>query len=73
MIEEAATLDQLTGGRLVLGVGRGVSPIEIGFHGVPAEEAQPRFDEAFEILRQGLSSDVVDCHGKYYTIDSPPW
>jgi alkanesulfonate monooxygenase SsuD/methylene tetrahydromethanopterin reductase-like flavin-dependent oxidoreductase (luciferase family) len=72
MVEEAATLDQLTGGRLVLGVGRGVSPIEIGFHGVPAEEAQPRFDEAFEILRQGLSSDVVDFHGKYYHVEAAP-
>src|ERR1700728_149412 len=72
MIEEAATLDQLTGGRLVLGVGRGISPIETGFHGVPGEEAQARFDEAFEILRLGLASDVVDFHGKYYNIDSAP-
>src|ERR1700744_2851371 len=70
--EEAATLDQLTNGRLVLGVGRGVSPVETGFHGVPGEEAQPRFDEAFEILRLGLSSDVVDFHGAYYDIDSAP-
>src|SRR6201996_9496770 len=54
MVEEAATLDQLSNGRLVLGVGRGVSPIETGFHGVPGPEAQPRFDEAFEILRLGL-------------------
>jgi alkanesulfonate monooxygenase SsuD/methylene tetrahydromethanopterin reductase-like flavin-dependent oxidoreductase (luciferase family) len=72
MVEEAATLDQLTNGRLVLGVGRGVSPVETGFHGVPGEEAQPRFDEAFEILRLGLSSDVVDFHGTYYDIDSAP-
>ena len=72
MVEEAATLDQLTNGRLVLGVGRGVSPVETGFHGVPGDEAQPRFDEAFEILLQGLSSDVVDFHGRYYDIDSAP-
>ena len=72
MVEEAATLDQLTGGRLVLGVGRGVSPVETAFHGVPGEEAQPRFDEAFEILRQGLSSDVVDFHGAYYDLDAAP-
>ncbi len=72
MIEEAATLDQLSNGRLLLGVGRGVSPIETGFHGVPGHEAQPRFDEAFEILRQGLSSDVVDFHGTYYDITAAP-
>jgi alkanesulfonate monooxygenase SsuD/methylene tetrahydromethanopterin reductase-like flavin-dependent oxidoreductase (luciferase family) len=72
MVEEAATLDQLSNGRLVLGVGRGVSPVETGFHGVPGDEAQPRFDEAFEILCLGLSGDVVDFHGKYYDIDSAP-
>ena len=34
VIEEAVTLDQLSGGRLDLGVGRGVSPAELAFHGV---------------------------------------
>src|ERR1700761_1637034 len=72
MVEEAATLDQLTNGRLLLGVGRGVSPVETGFHGVPGDEAQPRFDEAFEVLLMGLAGDVVDFHGRYYDIDSAP-
>jgi alkanesulfonate monooxygenase SsuD/methylene tetrahydromethanopterin reductase-like flavin-dependent oxidoreductase (luciferase family) len=72
MVEEAATLDQLSHGRLLLGVGRGVSPVETGFHGVPGHEAQPRFDEAFEILRLGLSSDQVDFHGTYYDITAAP-
>src|SRR6201996_9587120 len=40
VIEEACTLDQLTGGRLDLGVGRGISPIETGFPGVPGGEQQ---------------------------------
>ncbi len=74
MVEEIATLDQLTGGRLALGVGRGISPVETGFHGVPGDEAQPRFDEAFEILQMGLDPAVseVTFHGKYYDIDSAP-
>src|SRR6201994_446241 len=72
MVEEAATLDQLSNGRLVLGAGRGASPVQTGFHGVPGDEAQPRFDEAFEILRLGLSGDVVDFHGTYYDIESSP-
>src|ERR1700745_4361186 len=69
VIEEACTLDQLTGGRLDLGVGRGISPIETGFHGVPGTETQERFDEAFEILRMGLTSAAVGFHGKYYDIN----
>src|ERR1700759_4026303 len=72
MVEEAATLDQLSNGRLGLGVGRGVSPAETGLPGVPGKEAQPLFDEAFEILRMGLSSDVVDFHGSYYDISNAP-
>jgi alkanesulfonate monooxygenase SsuD/methylene tetrahydromethanopterin reductase-like flavin-dependent oxidoreductase (luciferase family) len=41
---------------------------------VPGDEAQPRFDEAFEILRMGLDPDVpeVTFHGKYYDIDAAP-
>lgn len=71
-VEEACTLDQLTNGRLDLGVGRGISPIETSFHSVPGEETQPRFDEAFEVLRAGLTSDTVDFHGKYYQISNAP-
>ncbi|HTU76101.1 MAG TPA: LLM class flavin-dependent oxidoreductase [Trebonia sp.] len=73
VIEEAVTLDQLSGGRLDLGVGRGVSPAELAFHGVAGEaEAQERFDEAFEILRQGLTSESVTFSGKHYTLTEAP-
>ena len=34
LLEEICMLDQLSGGRFELGVGRGVSPIEVGFYGV---------------------------------------
>jgi alkanesulfonate monooxygenase SsuD/methylene tetrahydromethanopterin reductase-like flavin-dependent oxidoreductase (luciferase family) len=72
VVEEACTLDQLTGGRLDLGVGRGISPIETGFHGVPGDETQARFDESVEILRQGLTADTVSFQGKYYDISDAP-
>lgn len=72
VVEEACTLDQLTNGRLDLGVGRGISPIETAFHGVPGEETQDRFDEAVEILRLGLTSEAVTYQGKYYQVDDAP-
>jgi alkanesulfonate monooxygenase SsuD/methylene tetrahydromethanopterin reductase-like flavin-dependent oxidoreductase (luciferase family) len=72
VLEEACTLDQLTGGRFDLGLGRGISPIETGFHGVPGEETQARFDEAIAILRAGLTSDAVTFAGKYYQVDNAP-
>src|ERR1700745_2259468 len=37
LIEEVCMLDQLTGGRLDLGMGRGISPVETGFFGVRAD------------------------------------
>jgi alkanesulfonate monooxygenase SsuD/methylene tetrahydromethanopterin reductase-like flavin-dependent oxidoreductase (luciferase family) len=72
VVEEACTLDQLTGGRLDLGVGRGISSIETAFHGVPGEETQERFDEAVEILRLGLTAGAVTYHGKHYQVDDAP-
>jgi alkanesulfonate monooxygenase SsuD/methylene tetrahydromethanopterin reductase-like flavin-dependent oxidoreductase (luciferase family) len=73
IIEEAVTLDQLSNGRLDLGVGRGVSPAELAFHGVSGEEeAQGRFDEAFAILQQGLTSDSVTFDGKYHKLLDAP-
>jgi alkanesulfonate monooxygenase SsuD/methylene tetrahydromethanopterin reductase-like flavin-dependent oxidoreductase (luciferase family) len=73
VIEEAVTLDQLSNGRLDLGVGRGVSPAELAFHGVSGEEeAQGRFDEAFAILQQGLTSDSVTFDGRYYKLLDAP-
>lgn len=72
VLEEACTLDQLTNGRLDLGLGRGISPIETGFLGVPGDETQERFDEAVEILQAGLTGDSVSYDGKYYQVKDVP-
>src|SRR5256885_14700341 len=54
VVEEAVTLDQLSGGRPDLGGGRGVSPAELAFHGGSGGGgAQSRVDEGFRSLRQG--------------------
>ena len=53
-------LDALSGGRLELGVGRGISPIELRMMGVDPDEAQALFAERLEILLRGLSSDRLD-------------
>src|SRR6267143_4486253 len=43
LIEEVCMLDHLSGGRLDLGIGRGISPIELGFLNVNAGETPERF------------------------------
>ena len=72
LVEEVAMLDALSNGRFQLGVGRGVSPIELGFHGLDMDEQRARFDETLEVLRRGLSSEVLDFAGEFYTYDRVP-
>jgi alkanesulfonate monooxygenase SsuD/methylene tetrahydromethanopterin reductase-like flavin-dependent oxidoreductase (luciferase family) len=72
LIEEICMLDQISGGRLEIGLGRGVSPIELSFFGVPAQDAQPSFDEALQVLVKGLTEPVLTFHGKYHHLDQVP-
>jgi alkanesulfonate monooxygenase SsuD/methylene tetrahydromethanopterin reductase-like flavin-dependent oxidoreductase (luciferase family) len=71
-IEEICFLDNLSGGRLELGVGRGVSAEELSIYGVDIAESRDRFQECFDIMLQGLRSGRVTYHGKYYDIDDAP-
>src|SRR5215468_3654152 len=59
LIEEICMLDHMSGGRLEVGVGRGVSPIEVGFYGVDPAEGPLRFAEALKVIRQGLTSEKL--------------
>ena len=72
LIEEICVLDQLSNGRIELGVGKGISPVEHQLWGLAPEEAQTRFDEAFEILRSGLSTERLSFKGKVYDYDDVP-
>jgi len=70
-IEEICMLDQLSGGRLELGIGRGISPIEMGFYGV-GEESRSIYQEVSEIVLSSLSQDRINHHGEYFTFDNVP-
>jgi alkanesulfonate monooxygenase SsuD/methylene tetrahydromethanopterin reductase-like flavin-dependent oxidoreductase (luciferase family) len=72
LIDEICMLDHLSGGRLQLGVGAGVSPVEVGFFDVDWDSRRERFDEAFDILLAGLSSDALTHHGPRYDFDAVP-
>src|SRR5688572_22853795 len=50
LIEEICMLDQLSGGRLEFGVGKGISPIENRYYGLDPAKADAMFAEAFQIL-----------------------
>jgi alkanesulfonate monooxygenase SsuD/methylene tetrahydromethanopterin reductase-like flavin-dependent oxidoreductase (luciferase family) len=72
LIEEVCMLDQLSAGRLDLGVGRGISPIELGYYGVDGAEAPARFQEELQILLLGLRSKRLTFEGKFHQLRNVP-
>ena len=72
LIEEVCMLDHLSDGRLQIGVGAGVSPVEVGFFEVDWDSRRDRFDETFEILLKGLASDELTHHGPATTTTPSP-
>jgi alkanesulfonate monooxygenase SsuD/methylene tetrahydromethanopterin reductase-like flavin-dependent oxidoreductase (luciferase family) len=50
--EEAALLDNLTGGRLDMGIGRGLRPPEFEAFDVDQQQSREMFLEAFDVIRR---------------------
>jgi alkanesulfonate monooxygenase SsuD/methylene tetrahydromethanopterin reductase-like flavin-dependent oxidoreductase (luciferase family) len=67
--EEAATLDVLTGGNYILGVGLGYRQAEFDAFGIPLSERAPRFNEAISLMRRLWTEDRVSHQGRFYTVN----
>jgi probable F420-dependent oxidoreductase len=63
----AITLDEVSGGRLILGVGAGWNKPEFEAFGYPFDHRVSRFEEALQIIRPLLKEGRVDFKGKYYS------
>jgi alkanesulfonate monooxygenase SsuD/methylene tetrahydromethanopterin reductase-like flavin-dependent oxidoreductase (luciferase family) len=72
LIEEICMLDQLSGGRLEIGFGRGSSAIEIAFYGQDPDKAQRIYAEALDLVLRGLSGKRLDFHGEFFSFDNVP-
>jgi len=66
--EETATLDWLTGGNAIIGLGLGYRQEEFSSIGVPIKERVPRFVEAVEVIRKLWRDDVVEHKGRFHTL-----
>jgi alkanesulfonate monooxygenase SsuD/methylene tetrahydromethanopterin reductase-like flavin-dependent oxidoreductase (luciferase family) len=66
LAEDAATVDQLSHGRLDLGVGRSGLPEHYSGFGIPYSESRDRFFETLEIVRKAWTEDRFSHAGKYF-------
>ncbi len=62
----AATVDEISGGRLVLGLGAGWNDVEFAALGAPFDRRISRFEEAFTIVRTLLADGAIDFAGEFY-------
>jgi probable F420-dependent oxidoreductase len=65
----AATIDEISGGRFVLGLGAGWNVDEFAAFGVPYDHRVSRFAEAFEIVRRLVDGERVTLAGRYWQAD----
>jgi alkanesulfonate monooxygenase SsuD/methylene tetrahydromethanopterin reductase-like flavin-dependent oxidoreductase (luciferase family) len=64
--EKLALLDHLSNGRLLIGFGRGLAPMEYERFQIDQGESRQRFDEAAEFVLQTLESGIAEFDGTYY-------
>ena len=68
LAKKAATVDEISGGRLTLGVGAGWNQVEFEAFGFPFDRRFARFAEAFTIVRTLLTEGRIDHQGEFYTL-----
>ena len=68
--EEAAVVDRLSGGRLVLGLGAGYRPEEFLGHGVPEGRWGARFLEGVDVVRRALTEHTFSFEGEFYRYEN---
>lgn len=69
LAKKAATLDEISGGRLILGLGAGWNRTEYEAFGFPYDHRVSRFEEAFTIVRRLLAGEELTFSGSYYRVD----
>jgi probable F420-dependent oxidoreductase len=66
LAKQAATIDEISGGRFVLGLGAGWNEAEFRAFGFPYDHRIDRFEEAFTIIRTLLQEGAIDFDGRFY-------
>ncbi|MGD9712799.1 MAG: LLM class flavin-dependent oxidoreductase [Thermomicrobiales bacterium] len=69
MAKKASTIDEISNGRLILGLGAGWNEPEYRAFGFPYDRRFSRFEEAFTIIRRMIAGETVSFSGQYYTVE----
>lgn len=72
LAKQLATLDHLSGGRIVLGVGVGYLRQEIEDHGFPADRRMSRLEETIALMRALWTEEVASFEGEHFSM-APSW
>lgn len=65
----AHSVDDMSGGRLVLGLGCGWNRTEFEAFGLPFDRRVSRFEESFDVIRRLLDGERVTAHGAFHDVD----
>ena len=69
LAKKAATVDEISGGRLILGLGAGWNRPDYDAFGFPYDRRVSRFEEAFTIIRELLRTGRSDFNGTFYGLE----
>src|SRR5271169_4155003 len=69
LAEEVATVDQISDGRLIFGVGRSGVARTYEAYGVPYAESRERFVEVLDIVQKAWTQEKVSYQGKYHRFE----
>jgi probable F420-dependent oxidoreductase len=69
LAKQAATVDEISGGRLVLALGAGWNESEFRAFGFPFDRRASRFEESFEVIRRLIGGERVTVHGDHVRVD----
>ena len=71
LLQTAAGLDNVSGGRAVIGLGASGPQVIEGFHAMPYDRPLTRTREVIEVLRMGLRHEKLDYQGKTFSVPLP--
>ena len=69
LAEEASVVDNLSGGRLLLGLGAGYLPHEFALYGVDPTQRGARLDELVQVLRRCWRAEPFSWHGEHFSFN----